>query len=249
MNSRVKSLILAFVLMIALLALHLNYLLAGIITLVVTMIYTALSNMNKYKDRVELLQTQCDPEAFLALTKKMRTESSLGSKMNEYLQIDEAVAHITAGRYAEAKELLTSIDASKLPQKYHINLIHKMNLMYALYELGEVEEAENIYLDILPELSVDEPQVILTREILLAERAYFLDLFEESKNAIEGLLNRELKKRTRLTLIFRLAQMAEKEDQMEAARAYYEEVAREGNKLAVANVSREKLKELAPIEE
>lgn len=241
MNNRMKSLILAFVLMVALLTLHLNYWIAGAITLAITLIYNAFSNMTKYKDRVELLQTACDPEAFLELTRKMKTESSLGNKMSEYLKIDEAVAHITLGKYEEAKAILLGIDAEKLPSKYNIKLIHKMNLMYAHYELGELEEAEHLYLDILPDLSVNEPQVVLTKEILLAERAYYLDLFDESKVAIEGLLGRELKKRTRLTLLYRLALMAEKEGDLKTAIAHFTEVAAQGNKLIIATVAKEKL--------
>lgn len=241
MNNRNKSLIIALIIMFALIALGANYLVAGIIAVVASLGFNGFANMGTYKDRVELLQTECDPDAFLEKTKALQKEGSLGKKMTDYLKIDEAVAHMTAGRFEEAKDILLSIDHNLLPERYHVSLIHQMNLMYVLYELGDIEGAEKVYTDILPLLSVEDPQVILTKEILLAERAYFLDDYEQAKMAIDGLLKRELKNRTKLSLIYRLAQIAESEADESLARTYYEQVAEKGNQLYIAKQARTKL--------
>lgn len=241
MNNRNKSLILALIVMFALIAIGSNYLVAGIIAIVVSLGFNGFANMGTYRDRVELLQTECDPDAFLEKTKALQKEGSLGKKMTDYLKIDEAVAHMTAGRFEEAKAILTEVDPSTLPERYHVSLIHQMNLMYVLYELGEVEEAERVYTEILPLLSVQDPQVILTKEILLAERAYFLEDYETAEQSIEELLKRELKNRTKLSLVYRLAQMAEAKGEEAIARGYYEEVAEKGNQLYIAKQARIKL--------
>lgn len=234
----------AFALMMALLAMGLNYIAAGVITIVISLTFNAFQNVGKYKDRIELLQTQCDPEAFIEVTGALKKQGGLGSKMAPYLLIDEAVGYMTLGEFEKAKETLLSLEVEKLPQKYNVSLIHKMNLMYALYELGEIDEAETVYLDLLPMLSVEDPQVHLTRDILLGERAFFLESYEESKAIITPLLGRELKKRTRLTLIYRLGQIAEIEGDLTSAKGYFQEVAQEGNKLWIAKLSAEKLEKL-----
>lgn len=231
----------AFIIMMGMLAVGLNYIAAGVITIVAMMIFNAFQNMGKYKDRIELLQTVCDPEAFLQVTRDLKNQGGLGSKMGPYLLIDEAVGLMTLGQFQEAKDTLVGIEIDKLPQKYNVSLIHKMNLMYACYELGEVDEAETVYLDLLPMLSANDPQVHLTRDILLAERAFFLEDYSTSKLAIEPLLERELKKRTKLTLIYRLAQIAEIEGDLASAEGYYTQVAEQGNKLWIASCAAEKL--------
>lgn len=241
MNNRNKSLIISLIVMFALIAIGTSYLMAGIIAIIVSLGFNGYANMGTYKDRVELLQTECDPDAFLDKTLALQKEGSLGKKMTDYLKIDEAVAHMTAGRFEEAKSILTAIDPATLPERYHVSLIHQMNLMYVLYELGDIESAEKVYTEILPMLSVQDAQVILTKEILLAERAYFLEDYEGAKVAIEGLLKRELKNRTKLSLIYRLAQMAEAEGDEALAKSYYEQVAAKGNQLYIAKQARLKL--------
>lgn len=246
-KDKMKIVILAFAMMLCLLATGLNYIIAGVITIVVVMMINGGKNYNQYKDRSELLQSECDPEAFLKMTSELKLQSKNNPKMSGYLVIDEAVGLMTQGMFEQARDILLAVDSSKLPTKYHIDLIHKMNLMYCHYELGEIEAAELVYEDILPLLSVDDLHVQLTKEVLLAERAFFLAEYEESKALIEPLLERQLKKRTHLTLVYRLAQMAELEGDFETAKAKYAQVAEEGNKLQIAIISNEKLNEMAAI--
>lgn len=236
--------IVAFLLMVGMLSMGLNYIVAGVVTIVIVMVFNGGKNFSAYKDRTELLQTDCDPEAFLKMTAELRNQSKNNAKMQSYLQIDEAVGLMTLGQFEEAKAIMIAIDSDKLPTKYHIGLIHKMNLMYCLYELGEIEAAEFVYEDVLPLLSVDDLHVQLTKDVLLAERAYFLEDYEECKALTSPLLDKGLKKRTYLTLVYRLAQMAEKSGDLETAKAKYQQVADEGNKLWIANCSRTKMAEL-----
>ena len=84
--------------------------------------------------------------------------------------------------------------------------------------LGDIEAAECVYEQVLPLLSVDDMHVQLTKAVMLAERAFFLEQFEESKSLIAPLIERPLKNRTKLTLVYRLAQIAELEGDLEAAR-------------------------------
>lgn len=244
-KNRMTMGLLAFLMMVGLLAMGLNYIVAGVITIVAVMLFNGGRNYNVYKDRSELLQTECDPEAFLKMTAELRAQSSNNAKMKSYLEIDEAVGQMTLGNFEAAKAILLSVDEQKLPTKYHIDLIHKMNLMYCHYELGEIEEAEFVYEDILPLLSVDDLHVQLTKEVLLAERAFFLGEYAESRVLIEPLMARALKKRTVLSLIYRLAQMAEIDGDMETAQKHYEQVAAEGNGLWIAAQSRNKLEAMA----
>lgn len=231
----------AFLMMVGLLSMGVNYIVAGVMTIMVIMLFNGGKNFSEYKDRTELLQTQCDPEAFLKLTASLKSQVKNNKKMITYLQIDEAVGKMTQGDFQGAKDILQPMEGEKLPNQYHIDLIYKMNYMYCLYELGEIENAENIYLDLLPLLSVEDAHVQMTKEVLLAERAYFIGEFEEAKTLIAPLLDRNLKQRTRMSLIYRLALIAEAEGDEEAAKTYFAEVAEKGNQLWIADQSRQKL--------
>lgn len=231
----------AFLMMIGLLSMGMNYIFAGVITIVIIMLFNGGKNLSTYKDRTELLQTQCDPEAFLKLTADLKSQVKNNKKMITFLQIDEAVGKMTLGDFQGAKEILQPMENEKMPNQYHIDLIYKMNYMYCLYELGEIENAENIYLDILPLLSVDDAHVKITKEVLLAERAYFIGEYEEAKALIEPLLERNLKLRTIMSLIYRLALIAEAEGDTETAKVHFAEVAEKGNRLWIADQARLKI--------
>lgn len=246
-KNKVSMAIIAFLLMVGLLATGLNYIIAGVVTIVIVMVFNGGKNFSQYKDRSELLQTECDPEAFMKMTAELKAQSASNAKMQSYLQIDEAVAQMTLGNFKQAKEMMLTVDASKLPTKYHIDLIHKMNLMYCHYELGEIEEAELVYEDLLPLLSVNDLHVQLTKEVLLAERAYFLEQYEEAKALITPLLEKELKKRTHLTLQYRMAQISEIEGDLPRAKVIYEKVAAEASKLWIGQCSKEKAEEISKI--
>lgn len=237
-KNKLMLVVLAFAMMVGLLGVGLNYIAAGVITIVVVMLINGGKNYNQYKDRSELLQTDCDPEAFLKMTAELKLQSKNNAKMSSYLEIDEAVGHMTLGHFEEARDRLLAVDVKKLPTKYHIDLIHQMNLMYCYYELGDIEAAECVYEQVLPLLSVDDMHVQLTKAVMLAERAFFLEQFEESKSLIAPLIERPLKNRTKLTLVYRLAQIAELEGDLEAARAYYTQVAEGANKLQIAELSK-----------
>lgn len=228
----------AFLMMIGLLSMGVNYIVAGVMTIVVIMLFNGGKNFTQFKDRTELLQTQCDPEAFLKLTAELKSQVKNNKKMITYLQIDEAVGKMTIGDFQGAKAILQPMEEEKLPNQYHIDLIYKMNYMYCLYELGEIENAENIYLDLLPLLSVEDAHVQMTKEVLLAERAYFVGEYQEAKTLIGPLLERNLKQRTRMSLIYRLALIAEAEGDEAAAKTYFAEVADKGNRLWIADQAR-----------
>lgn len=238
----------AFFMMIGLLSMGVNTIVAGVMTIVVIMLFNGGKNFSQYKDRTELLQTQCDPEAFLKLTAELKAQVKNNKKMITYLQIDEAVGKMTLGDFQGAKEILEPMENQKLPNQYHIDLIYKMNFMYCLYELGDVERAENIYLDLLPLLSVEDANVQMTKEVLLAERAYFIGEFEEAKGLIAPLLDRNLKQRTRMSLIYRLGLIAEAEGDEGKANAYFAEVVEKGNRLWIADQAKLKMNGPAPQE-
>ncbi len=237
----------AFLMMIGMLSMGVNYIVAGVITIVVIMLFNGTKNFSEFKDRTELLQTQCDPEAFLKLTSELKSQVKNNKKMSTYLQIDEAVGKMTLGDFEGAKEILQPMENEKMPDQYHIDLIYKMNYMYCLFELGETENAEHMYLDVLPHLSVDDPHIQITKEVLMAERAYFLGEYEEAKELITPLLERTLKLRTRLSLIYRLGLIAESEGDQETAQAMFKDVAEKGNRLWIADQARAKIvNELEP---
>ncbi len=129
-KNKLMLVVLAFIMMMVLLATGINYMAAGAITIVVVMLINGGKNYNQYKDRSELIQTDCDPEAFLKMTAEMKSQAKNNAKMSSYLEIDEAVGLMAQGHFEQAKTQLLAVDVNKLPTKYHIDLIYQMNLMY-----------------------------------------------------------------------------------------------------------------------
>ena len=80
------------------------------------------------KTRLKLLNEACDPEAFLEKVEKQRVNAGEKSKLSVYVTLNQAAGLITLGRYAEAKQLLLSVDKSNLSPKNDTQLVYTINL-------------------------------------------------------------------------------------------------------------------------
>ena len=169
-----------------------------------------------------------------------RSITGRNSKINTYFDIDRAAGLITLGRFSEAKEILLSIDKNKLSRKNDALLVFTINLMLCFYELGEITCAEELFETQLPTLPPINPRIVIAVNVLVAERFFYLKRYDESREQFNKMLNQKLSRRTRLGILYCLAQMDEQEGNIEAAMVNYNQVAREGNKLWIAQRARER---------
>ncbi len=232
--------IITAIIMILLLAINIQPLLAGAITVLIVMIGYLFIAFMRGKKRLSLLDYECDPEAFLERTEKQWAITGKNPKFNKYFDIDRAAGLITLGRFEEAKEILLSIDTSKLSSKNSTLLIFTINLMICFYELGEINRAEELFETQLPVLPPIYPRVLLAVNQLVAERFFYLKRYNESREQFNKILNQKLSRRTRLEVLYYLAQIDEQDGNKEAAMVKYNQIANEGNKLWIAKMARGK---------
>ncbi len=232
--NRIKFYVTTFVISLTLLFLLDNPIMAGVITITVVMVgYIAIA-YGRSKKRLNLLEKYCDPEAFIAATEAQRKITGKDAKINAYLNIDRAAGLISSGRLQEAKDLLLSTDKSKLSIKNGSLLTYTHNLIVCLYEMGELLEAEKLFETQLPILAPINKKMIQTTELLIAERFFHLNRYEEAKEKYQGLLMEKLSKRLKLHIRFRLGEIALIAGDKEIALEQYRLVADEGNKLWIA---------------
>ncbi len=161
------------------------------------------------------------------------------------LAVNRAAAHLTMGNYQTAKEYLEGIDTSLLSEKDGSLLIYTINLILCLYELGNIEEAEQLFETNLVKLSPIGKRLRKSVELLIGERYYFLGKYDLSYEHLNKLCNRDLEQRQYLGVLFRLAQMELMKGETEQAIKKLKKVERFGNKLWITKASRDLLENIS----
>ncbi|PKM66497.1 MAG: hypothetical protein CVU95_10975 [Firmicutes bacterium HGW-Firmicutes-2] len=239
--NRIYFILVTFFTMLTFILLLDNYILAGIITLLLVgtgYIFIALS---RNKKRLHLLEDLCDPYAFIEATERQRAITGKDPKINAYLNVDYCAGLILLGRFQEAKDLLLSIDQKYLSKKNGTLLIYTINLISCCYGMGEIPEAEVLFETKIPLLSPVNSKLTLYTELLIAERLYMHGKLLESKEKYNECLVEKISLRQRLCIFYSLAQIDEAFGDLQAAHEKYEEVVKYGNRLWVAEDAQLKL--------
>lgn len=239
--NRILIIIITFVLMITLSVLTKNTIVAGGITIITIVVGYIIIAYMRGKKRLNLLEEKCDPQAFIESTEKQRNITGKNLRINAYLDIDKAAGFILMGEFQRAKEVLISIDKSYLSAKNGSLLVYTLNLISCLYELGEISHAEKLFETQIPLLLPVNSKMILSMELLIAERFFFLNKLEESKERFQQLLKKKISRRRYLEILYRLAQIDEANGDIDSAKQKYKEVSENGNKLWVASQARKRL--------
>lgn len=199
------------------------------------------SSIRRYGKRTALLNTAMDPDLFIEKTRvQMDITGRKDNISRALLTMDIAVGYISRGEFDLGLERLDKINQEKLSYKNNSKLIYTINRIVCLYELGRIDEGEQLFESQLTRLAPVNNYARQMVDRVVCERYYFLERYDDYKEAAKALREgeRKLAKRSELGLVYRLAQIAEREGDQESALAYYEEVARDGNQLWIAKESR-----------
>ena len=123
-------------------------------------------------------------------------------------------------------------------------LVHTINLILCHYELGEIEEAEALYETSLVKLCPYSKRLKKTIEILIGERYYYLKKYDLSYKHLVKQLDYDLSKRQYLSVLYCLAQMDVINKDKELAIKRFKKIEKLGNKLWIAESSRNMLNDL-----
>ena len=191
-----------------------------------------------------VLDLDCDPERYLELMDKQERRYKKNERGLTYLDINRSAAYLSLGDVRKAKEYLDGVNTSLLSEKNGSYYVYTINRILCLYELEQTEEAEKLYSTELVRLSPLDKRLKKSAEILIGERYYYLNRYQESHEYLKKLLNIDLEKRKYLGVLFRLAQMDIMKGEREAAAVKYKKIAKYGNKLWIAKAAGEALKEI-----
>lgn len=195
------------------------------------------------KKRMHILDEACDPEAFLNMTLKQKQVMKRNKKLQALLSIDEAVGHMLQEDYARAKTILEEIDKRYLLSWDSSLLVHTIDYIICCFEVGEIEEAQELMNTKLLELSPYSKRIKRSVEILIGDRYYYLGRYDECYQHLSALLDIELSRRQHLGILYRLAQIDDLRGDNELAKKKYQKISKFGNKLGIAAKAREYLEE------
>jgi tetratricopeptide (TPR) repeat protein len=191
------------------------------------------------------LDSDCDPERFLRMIDQQEKRRGKEPRIACRIAINRSAGHISLGNFQTAREYLEGIDTSYLSEKDGSFLIYTINLILCLYELGELEKAENLYETNLVKLCPLGKRLQRSVEILIGERYYYLGKHDLSYEHLNKLRKFDLEKRQYLGILFRLAQMEILKGETEQAIKKLNKIEKLGNKLWIVKSSKEILKNIS----
>jgi tetratricopeptide (TPR) repeat protein len=228
--------------LITFLALKFTYIQAGMITLLLILIINFVIAIIRGKIQSYLLNEACDPERYLKWNKKQENVMKRKPKSLALLTINKAAAKIVLGEFEEARSLLDEIDKSYLSEKNGTLLIYTINYISCCFELGDIDKALELLDTQIPILSPINKSYKRSINILIGERYYFLDKFNQSYEHLSKLLDIELSRRVYLSILYRLALIDDIRGEEELAQKKYRKIAQLGNKLWVAEQAKKQIK-------
>jgi len=241
---RIWLIIITFVLMIIMSVLIKNTIMAGVATFVIIVVVYIMIAFIRNKKRLSLLEEKCNPQSFIEATENQIFITGKNHKINTYLCIDKAAGLIVKGEFQEALSILNKIDKSSLSIKNGSLLAYTLNLILCLYELGDTTHAEEIFETQVPLLAPVSRRMVLAMAMLVAERYFYINKYDESKEHFQQLLKEKLSQRTRMEILFRLAQIDEINGNIIDAKQKFTEIAEIGGELWVALQARKCLEQI-----
>ncbi|WP_425448851.1 tetratricopeptide repeat protein [Dethiothermospora halolimnae] len=87
----------------------------------------------------------------------------------------------------------------------------------------------------------------LLMKLIVAERLFFLKKYEESREKFKEILKEKVSKRIYLNVLYRLAQIDDKIGDVSSSKDKYKKILDEGNKLWIAEKSKEHLSQMLDV--
>jgi hypothetical protein len=205
-------------------------------------LFFAVSIIRSYR-MSQLLDEKCDPEKYLEKTLRQKDKLKRKPKLTALLTINEAAAYMLLGNFNKAENILSGIDKDNLSDKNGSYFTYLINSIICNYELGRIEEGDRIYEIELPPLILPGKKNKLTLQMLIGDRLYYKQRYDESYQHMAKLMDIELNRRQQVEILYRMAQIDALRGDYGAAFKKYRKVAKFGNKLWIAHKSEEILQE------
>lgn len=192
------------------------------------------------KQRLNLINEKCDPQAFLEDIQKQITRRKNSVREKAYLQYSLAVGYYNLGEYEKAMESLKEMEHQNISRFRGILLPFTTIKLHCMYQAGEIEEAEKIYEHQFTALKPIGKLQRYSMEMVMAERLFCLERYKEAYEKSSVILVKNGPMIVKLAARYMMARCDEALGNIEAAKKSYGIVAEKGNKLEIARKAREK---------
>jgi len=217
-------------------------------TIVYIVLFTLISFLLYYIGSIyhliQIINKHCDPlrhnKRVLILQK--RFYPSFQDEFRMYYALGLSVL----GEFEKSKEVLYEINLDKYKKVKLFNAMYYINLVSNHLYLGELSIAEQLFQDHLSHLNFKHQGVSLALKITSAEFSFYREDYPASRQILNELLSQKLNNYSRVSCMFLLAQIDEKEGKLSEALDKYHLVAEQANTLYVATLSKEKIQTLQP---
>lgn len=243
-KSRLLYFISVMIVMSVLLATTDNYFLSAVITIGICVPSYLIIGYRRGSRRISLIEDKCDPYAFVEATDKQWEITGKNKNIDAYLSIDRAAGYILMGEYSDAVIELEHIDMKIVSKRRIIKLVYDINLTSALYSLGEVERANEIYSSSIEHQTIKGKRYISAVRYLNLTRLISNLNYEEAKELIAELKAEKLTNRRRAYLAYYEGLIFKNEGSRTKSLSRFREVVNYGNKLHVVKLSKEHIASL-----
>lgn len=184
----------------------------------------------KTVSRQNLLNKQCDPEAFIEATLKRKEEKMTGVP-KALIDLELTVGYIASGDFETAKNILISLDMKPFKKSATIMGMYYNNLMVCFIYLGDLEEAHHIDIYDLKPLDIKHKRLLEGIRMSRAELLFHQGLYDEVEDIFQTSYENEKYPAQKLNALYFLAKIDEVKGRTEEAKMKYQTIVQEGNGL------------------
>lgn len=221
-----------------------NMIIAGVIALIIVLVWYIQVALKRNQKRLALLDDACDPEAFIKMTEEHSKSAKNNLKVKYFLRIDHAAGLIHLGRFEEARDLLMQVDKFYLSQKRGVKLIYHINMVSALLGLNALEEAVEMYKEEVETYTAENAYINRLLSNLKAELLFHQGELDQAKEILIELLEESLSNKDRLNALYYLAQIHEKQGHLLEAAGQFKIVSEDGPKLWIGSEALKHMKQI-----
>lgn len=180
--------------------------------------------------RQNLLNKQCDPEAFIEATLKRKDEKMMGVP-KALIDLELTIGYIAKGDFETAKSILISLDMEPFRKSATIMGMYYNNLMVCFIYLDDLEEAHHIDMYDLKPLDIKHKRLLEGIRMSRAELLFHQGLYDEAEDIFKVSYENEKHLAQKLNALYFLAKIDEVNGHKEEAKVKYQKIVQEGNGL------------------
>lgn len=225
-----------------------NVFLSALITIIILIPVFSYISFLYAKNINRIIEVECNPYKYLYKLDDIQKSIKKNGDSQLGLCINQSVALICLGDNNKALEILQKAEDLYLKTKrLKMMILYNLALVTCYFSLNDIESANAIIEARLSKINIKDEKIMLSIRLTLVEQLYYQNHLQESKAYFNDILDENSKyltKLDRLHIIYKLAQIDEKEGNISDAKVKYTYIVANNNALKITRDSQLKLKTL-----